>query len=132
MKKVIHGGAHPRGISRAIRNFRIYFIAKSAEIQYIRIMRTPTEFDWNPAKAEANATKHHVSFNGAIAVFLDPKAVVVPTIRVNDGEERFKAIGRIGTKLYALVFTMRGDICWVISARRTNKQEDRTYGPLET
>ncbi|MFA5121488.1 BrnT family toxin [Zavarzinia sp.] len=132
MKKAVPGGAPPRGINKTIRNFRIRSFAKSAEIQYIRVMRTPTEFDWNPAKAAANATKHHVSSNGAIAVFLDPKAVVVPTIRVDDGEERFKAIGRIGTKLYALVFTMRGDICWVISARRTNKQEDRTYGPLET
>lgn len=92
----------------------------------------PMNFEWNDAKAESNAAKHGITFPSATAVFLDARCVIVPTIRLQDKEERFKAIGVIEGKLYAIVFTIRGDTCWLISARRTNKQEDRAYGEIQT
>lgn len=30
------------------------------------------EFDWDPAKAASNHTKHGVSFDEAMTIFLDP------------------------------------------------------------
>ncbi|MFZ2872832.1 BrnT family toxin [Zavarzinia sp.] len=95
-------------------------------------MEQSTIFDWNDAKAEINAAKHGITFPSAARVFLDARRVIVPTIRAEDGEDRFKVVGAIEGKLYVVVFTMRGDICWLISARRTNTQEDRIYGPLQT
>jgi len=54
--------------------------------------------------------------------------VIEDTTRAVDGEPRQKAIGAIDGKLYAVVFTMRGETCRLISARRTNRKEDRIYG----
>jgi uncharacterized protein len=91
-------------------------------------MKTPTAFDWDDAKAATNLAKHGVRFAFAVRVFLDPALVIEETIRDEDDEARHKAIGLIGGKLYAVVFTMRGDVCRLISARRTNRREDRIYG----
>ena len=93
-------------------------------------MKTPTAFDWDDAKATANLAKHGIPLTFAVRVFLDPAHVIEETIRAEDGEARHKAIGVIGGKLYAVVFTMRGDICRLISARRTNRKEDRIYGQV--
>lgn len=46
------------------------------------------EFDWDPAKAEANERKHGVSFLEAASVFGDPLSVTVDdpgTPSANDG-----------------------------------------------
>jgi uncharacterized protein len=91
-------------------------------------MNIPVEFAWDDAKAKANLANHKVPFAFAARVFLDSGAVVVPTIRAGDGEDRYKAIGQIDGKLYVVVFVMRGAICRLISARRTNATEDRSYG----
>jgi uncharacterized DUF497 family protein len=46
----------------------------------------------------------------------------------DDGEERRKAIGLIDGKLYTVVYTLRGSVCRLISARRSNAKESRSYG----
>ena len=48
--------------------------------------------------------------------------------REMDGGRRFKTVGVIGGKLYAVVATWRGDVCRIISARRTNAAEGKAYG----
>ena len=91
-------------------------------------MDAPTEFEWDDAKAAGNLAKHGVWFGFAARVFLDPAHVIEDIARLKDGEDRHKAVGVIDGRLYAVVFTMRGKICRLISARRTNRQEDRIYG----
>ncbi len=93
-------------------------------------MKMPTAFEWDDAKAASNEAKHGISFRTAVEVFLDPRAVVVDATHPDDQERRAKVIGRIGAKLYSVVFTMRGVVARIISARRTNKPEDRIYGPF--
>ena len=91
-------------------------------------MTIPAVFDWDTAKAEANLAKHRVRFSVAVAVFSDPHHIVVETVRPGDGESRQKVTGRIGDRLFTVVFVMRGDICRLISARRSNATEKRAYG----
>jgi hypothetical protein len=91
-------------------------------------VHTLTEFEWDDTKAEVNIARHGVSFRYATRVFLDPEMVAVASIREEDGEERFKAIGSIDGKLYVAVYVMRGTTCRLISARRTNAKEDERYG----
>ena len=91
-------------------------------------MDTPTTFEWDDAKAQANVAKHGVSFPYAVRVFLDMSIVRLPTVRAEDGEDRLKAIGEIEGRLFAVVYVMRGAVCRLISARRTNAKEDRAYG----
>jgi uncharacterized protein len=91
-------------------------------------MDTPTEFEWDDVKAAENFAKHSVSFWFARYVFSDPQRVIIDTVRPEDGEDRYKAVGRTKERLYAVVFVMRGEVCRLILARRTNAKEDRVYG----
>jgi uncharacterized DUF497 family protein len=90
-------------------------------------MERSPDFEWDSVKAEANERKHGITFQFATAVFLDPQVVVEDTTRPDDGEHRYKAIGVVEGKLYAVVFAHRGAIYRLISARRTNPKEDRIY-----
>lgn len=67
------------------------------------------EFGWDDDKARRNLSKHHVSSEPAMAVFLDPEHTTVDASRSADQEERAKVIGRIDGILFTVVFTWRGD-----------------------
>ena len=84
-------------------------------------------FEWDETKATANLEKHRVTFPFAIRVFLDPDRLELDASRAADAESRFKVIGMIEDKLYIVVATS-GAACRIISARRANRTEDRTYG----
>lgn len=86
------------------------------------------DFEWDDAKAESNLAKHRLSFENATAIFADPDVVIVATFRDEDGEDRLKAIGRIGDRVFTAVYAERGDVRRLISARRANRKEERTYG----
>ena len=85
-------------------------------------------FEWDDAKARSNLAKHGFSFEEAREVFADPGAVVFDVTRKEDGENRLKAIGRIGGRLFTVVYTSRGAARRLISARRANAKEERRYG----
>jgi uncharacterized protein len=88
----------------------------------------PAEFEWDDTKVSANEAKHSVRFDYAAAVFLDDHRLDLDTTRADDSEERRKAIGFIHGKLYTVVYTLRGSVCRLISARRSNAKESRSYG----
>lgn len=46
---------------------------------------------------------------------------------LNYREDRFRATGFIGNRIYRLVYTMRGTMVWVISLRSATKQERDDY-----
>ena len=85
-------------------------------------------FEWDDAKALANLAKHGVRFDYAVAVFLDPDGIDFDASRLQDGEARRKMVGRIDGRLFTVVYTERGDLIRLISARRANAQEERSYG----
>jgi uncharacterized DUF497 family protein len=85
-------------------------------------------FEWDEAKALANLAKHGVPFVYAAAVFLDPDGIDFDASRPEDGEARRKMVGRIDGRFFTVVYTERGDLIRLISARRANAQEERSYG----
>jgi len=85
------------------------------------------EFEFHPAKDEANRFKHGLRLLHGKRVFDDPDCVIVPTIRLKDEEERFKAIGMIDGKLHTAVHVWRGEVVRFISVRRSNSSEQRDY-----
>ena len=85
-------------------------------------------FEWNEEKAASNLAKHRVAFEYATRVFRDPARLELYVSRPTDGEPRSKVIGMIAGKLYVVVWTRRGMARRIISARRTNRAEDRAYG----
>ena len=88
------------------------------------------EFDWDPTKARSNLDKHGMPFDYATRVFLDPSLVELDTSRPTDRERRMKAIGAVEGRVFSVVYTMRGNTCRIISARRCNAKEERAYGPV--
>jgi uncharacterized protein len=51
----------------------------------------------------------------------------IPSLRLQDGEERFKVIGMVGEKLFTGVFVWRNDLPRFMSMRRGNDGEERAY-----
>jgi uncharacterized protein len=84
-----------------------------------------TEFD--PDKDEANRIKHGVRLLFGMRVFEDADVAMIPTVRLGDEEERFKAIGLIDGKLWTVIHVWRGATVRFISVRRSNDGEQRNY-----
>jgi uncharacterized protein len=90
------------------------------------------EFEWDDAKASANLAKHRVNFAYATIVFLDAERLDLDVSRPEDHETRRKAVGLIEGRLFTVVYTVRGRVTRIISARRSNTMERNAYGPLHT
>jgi hypothetical protein len=85
------------------------------------------EFEWDDAKAEANLRKHRISFRTASRIFDDPLVIVDLDFSEDYGEDRFIATGRVEGLLVTVVYTERADCIRIISARKANTHERRTY-----
>lgn len=84
-------------------------------------------FEFDPAKDEANRFKHGLRLAFGKRVFDDPAHTVIPSFRPVDGEDRYKAVGRVEGKLYTVVYVIRGEKTRLISVRRSNGSEQRDY-----
>ena len=91
-------------------------------------MFRPNDFEWDEGKAGRNVEKHRFSFEQAMLVFEDENRLESDVTRERDRELRFKVVGCSGPKLFTVVFTVRRDVCRIISARRSNTREERDYG----
>ncbi len=86
------------------------------------------EIEFDPAKDKANIAKHGVSLKVAEG-FDWNTALEREDDRFDYGESRFVALGFIGDRLHALVFTegSNEDSIRAISLRRAEKHEVRLY-----
>ena len=91
-----------------------------------------TRFEWDDAKAKTNLVKHHISFETAVLVFVDPFALVEQD-RIENGECRWQTIGLVNGYLFLLVaHTVQDDedgteVIRIISARRAEPKERKRY-----
>lgn len=87
-------------------------------------------FEWDEAKAAANAKKHGVTFEEARSVFFDDRARLIDDPNHSEDEERFILLGLSGT-LRLLVFChcyrSKGNLIRIISARKATARESRSY-----
>ena len=89
-------------------------------------------FDWDPRKAASNRTKHGVTFDEAMLVFVDPLALTRLDEDSSDVGERWVTIGEAASGLLLVVHThvelTDGMIAVrIISARRPTRREARQY-----
>ena len=83
---------------------------------------------WNRHKAARNIADHGVSFAEAVTVFDDPLADIEPERTHSFDESRFLAFGTSKQgRLLLVVFTERGNIIRIISAREVTPRERRNY-----
>ena len=79
-------------------------------------------YDWDEAKRQANLAKHGVDF-AAMAGFDWATAEKQVDDRRDYGEVRMGATGRIGQRLYFVIYAERGALIRVISLRKANARE---------
>ncbi|MFL5228880.1 MAG: BrnT family toxin, partial [Microvirga sp.] len=85
------------------------------------------EFGWDPVKGETNLAKHGIDFAGVGSCFVDPDRRVWQDARREYGEARFNMLARRGSRVLHVTFTVRGQVIWLISARKANPREQRKY-----
>ena len=84
------------------------------------------DYEWDETKSAANVRKHGVGF-AVIEDFDWQTAFILPDERFDYDEDRWLAIGMIGSRLYAVTYTIRGDRIRVISLRKAEAKERRLY-----
>lgn len=90
-------------------------------------------FEWDPAKAESNLSKHGVSFEEAKEVFYDLHARVIDDPAHSIDEERFVILG-LSAKADVLTvchcYRSAESVIRIISARKATKNESAYYWRL--
>lgn len=86
----------------------------------------PPGFEWDDRKAALNLKKHGVSF-AAVKSFEFETALMTEDARLDYGEERVFALGKIGRNLHVLIFTRREEKRRIISLRKATAQERAAY-----
>ncbi len=83
-------------------------------------------YEWDERKRAANLRDHGVDF--ADAQHFDWETALVTVDDREDYDElREMAIGFIGVRLHAMVFTRRADSIRIISLRKAQRREVRRY-----
>ncbi len=85
------------------------------------------EFEWDENKNNTNTTKHKISFDEASKVFFDNESIIKEDIKNEYGEKRFNIIGAIIKGIIYVVYTFRGSLVRIISARKANQKERNEY-----
>jgi uncharacterized DUF497 family protein len=92
-------------------------------------MRADVEFEWDPAKADANRRRHGLSFEEVTDLFTSG----VDYLEIFDDEhsqdeDRFIAMGPIRDGVVLVVYSEPAEgVVRVISARRATKAETRLF-----
>ncbi len=87
-----------------------------------------TGFDWDDGNSDKNWILHQVKRNECEQVFFNETLVVVDDEKHSQYEKRWYLMGVTDSMRYLfIVFTMRGDLIRVISARDMNKKERKIY-----
>ena len=84
------------------------------------------KLEYDPVKEQLNLSKHGIS----LARFADldwDKASITQDNRKSYGETRYIAAAELKDRLHISCFTLRGNTFRVISLRKANQREERTY-----
>jgi len=84
------------------------------------------QYEWDEEKRDNNLTTRNIDFAVATGFAWD-EALTIEDTRSNYNEPRFLSYAPIADRLYAMVWTQRGDTCRIISLRKANKREVLRY-----
>ena len=87
------------------------------------------EFEWDEAKRLLVLAKHRLDFADALFVFDGLHVILAARSEV---EAREIAVGLLGERMVAVVFTRRGDRIRLISARGARKNEHREHREIHS
>ena len=85
-------------------------------------------FEWDAAKAESNVRKHGVSFDEAVSVFGDIRAITFADTDHSRHEDRSRTYGfSAKDRLLVVVHTERRNNVRIVSARKATRHEKAIY-----
>ena len=82
-------------------------------------------FEFDKQKSKSNFKKHGIDFLQAQILWEDSDRLEVPA-RL-ESEKRWILIGKIGSKHWSAIFTIRSNKIRIISVRRSRKEEVEIY-----
>lgn len=86
------------------------------------------DVEWDDDKDRRCRSERGFSFADVLPAFRDERRTVAVDDRYDYGEVRFRLFGRVAGRLFVIVFTKRGNVVRIISARRANAKERNRYG----
>ena len=84
------------------------------------------EFEWDEAKNAKNIRERGIDFTDAVGIFEGPTLTDYDG-REDYGEDRWIAVGVVEAIALVIVYTDRGDVRRIISARKATANEQRDY-----
>lgn len=88
------------------------------------------EFDWRPAKRDWTLAERGVDFAEVLIGFLDVNRKIVVDDRKDYGEIRYNMLASVHNRIFHITYTERGEVIWIISARKANERERKRYANL--
>jgi uncharacterized protein len=85
------------------------------------------DIEYDVEKDQINRFKHRLPLAFGKRAFGDPFLLVLTSFRPIDGEDRYKAIGLVDGKHCTVVYVIRNERVRLISVRRSNDGEQRSY-----
>jgi uncharacterized DUF497 family protein len=86
----------------------------------------PVYYEWDENKRLLNLEQRKIDFRDADKVYESPEKVTI--MQTGYGEERYLALAPLEGRLYALVYTVRGDTVRIVSYRKArHPRETRIY-----
>jgi uncharacterized protein len=83
-----------------------------------------TAFEWDESKEQLNIQKHGIDFDEASIALSQPHLEIRSD---RNGEVRILAICASSGRIIAVIYTMRGERCRIISARAARDYEQAEY-----
>jgi uncharacterized DUF497 family protein len=87
-----------------------------------------TGFDWDEGNRLKNEEKHQVSLGECEQLFFNEPLVILDADARTEAEARYAAFGRTDEdRVLTIIFTIRGPLLRVISARDMSRKERKFY-----
>lgn len=85
------------------------------------------EFGWDPGKDARTRLDRGFGFADVVTLFDGRDLLLTSDLRRDYGEQRVKALGIVGGGCVAVIFTDRGSLRWIISARVASRKERQAW-----
>jgi uncharacterized protein len=88
---------------------------------------THMEFEWDQDKNDACFTERGFDFAYVLSAFIDTDRLIHKDTRWDYGEDRYRLLGAVDGRVFFVVYTIRGTVLRIISARKANQREVSDY-----
>ena len=97
----------------------------------IELLQQCTGFNWDESNSQKNWILHKVSRSECEQIFFNEPLVIADDEKHSQSEKRWYLLGQTDSvRLLFIVFTLRGELIRVISARDMHKKERSIYNEL--